>query len=80
MANIAASVLARLKTRLLRAAEAISYAYSFSVRKSFFAGWKNPSIKAFLEKPFTVAIERKKIVEQWSAQDSNWKYGGNNNG
>jgi len=48
MADIAGSVLARLKTKLLRAAEAISYAYSFSVRKSFFVGWKNPNMRKTL--------------------------------
>ena len=41
MADMAASVLARLKNRRHKAAEAISSAYSFSVRKSSCAVWKD---------------------------------------
>ncbi len=38
------------------------------------------TIKTFLMKPFMAATENKEFAEQWSAQNSNWKYGGNNNG
>lgn len=30
-------------------------------------------IKAFLEKPFTAAIENSQFIEQWSSADSQWK-------
>lgn len=38
------------------------------------------TIKTFLTKPFTAAIKGTRFTELWSAQNSNWKYGGNNNG
>lgn len=38
------------------------------------------TIKTFLMKPFMAAIESKEFAEQWSSQNSNWTYGGNNNG
>ena len=41
MADIAASVLARLKTRLIKVVEATSFACSFSARKNFCADWKS---------------------------------------
>ncbi len=37
------------------------------------------TIKTFLMKPFMSATENKEFDEQWSAQNSNWNYGGNNN-
>ena len=44
MADIAASVLARLKNKLLKAAGAISSACSSFVRKNFSAAWRNPNM------------------------------------
>lgn len=38
------------------------------------------TIKAFLTKPFTAAIENKAFSEQWSANQNEWVIGGNNNG
>ncbi|GEM_PF-3340608 len=45
MADIAASVLARLKKRPLKAAEAISSACNSFVRRSFCADWKNRNMR-----------------------------------
>ncbi len=44
MADIAASVLARLKIRLLNAVRAISSACSSFARKNSFADWGNPNM------------------------------------
>lgn len=38
------------------------------------------TIKAFLAKPFTAAIDNKAFSEQWSANQNEWVIGGNNNG
>ena len=44
MADIAASVLARLKTKLLKAAEAISSACNSFAKRNFCAVWKSLSM------------------------------------
>lgn len=48
MADIATSVLARLKTKQKKEAEAINFACSSSARKNFCAVWKNPSMRKTL--------------------------------
>ncbi|MGN0266277.1 MAG: hypothetical protein ACI4D7_01230 [Lachnospiraceae bacterium] len=48
MADIAASVLARLKTKAKKVEEAISFACSFFARRSFYAAWRNPSMLKIL--------------------------------
>ena len=48
MADVAASVLARLKNKAAKAAEAISSAYSFSARKSSCAAWKSQNMRKTL--------------------------------
>lgn len=48
MADMAASVLARLKIKPKKAAEAINFACNFFVRKSFRAVWKNQSMQKIL--------------------------------
>lgn len=45
MADIAVSVLARLKIRQKKAEEVISFVCSFFVRKNFCAVWKNPNMQ-----------------------------------
>lgn len=44
MADMATSVLARLKIKLLKAVEAISYACNFFAKRNFCAVWKIPSM------------------------------------
>lgn len=48
MADVAASVLARLKNKATKAAEAISSACSFSARKSSCAVWKSQNMQKIL--------------------------------
>ena len=48
MADIAASVLARLKTRQKKVDEAISFVCNSSVKKSSYVAWKNRNIRKIL--------------------------------
>ena len=48
MADIAASVLARLKNKAKRPEEAISFACSSSARKNSFVVWKIPNTQKIL--------------------------------
>lgn len=48
MADIAASVLARLKIRLPKAEEAISFVCSSFAKRNFCAVWKNPNMQKIL--------------------------------
>ena len=48
MADMAASVLARLKKRQKKVEEVISFVYSFFARRSFCVAWKSPSMLKIL--------------------------------
>lgn len=61
MADIAASVLTRLKNK----AQASGRTDDFNTVLK--------SIKEFLTEPFTAAVENKEFEEKWSALESKWK-------
>lgn len=61
MADIAASVLTRLKNK----AQASGRTDDFSTVLK--------TIKEFLIEPFTAAVENEEFVEKWTAQNGRWK-------
>lgn len=61
MADIAASVLTRLKNK----AQASGRTDDFNTVLK--------SIKEFLTEPFTAAVENKEFEEKWSALESKWE-------
>lgn len=61
MADIAASVLTRLKNK----AQASGRTDDFNTVLK--------SIKEFLTEPFTAAVENKEFEEKWTALESKWK-------
>lgn len=61
MADIAASVLTRLKNK----AQASGRTDDFNTVLK--------SIKEFLTEPFTAAVENKEFEEKWTAQNGRWK-------
>lgn len=68
MADIAASVLTRLKNK----AQASGRTDDYNTVPS--------TIKAFLVDPYKAAVIGKKYTESWSAYNGSWIQGGNNNG
>lgn len=70
MADIAASVLARLKNKATESGRSYQLCLQLFCQYNFSTVLK--TIKAFLTKPFTSAVEGKEFTEKWSAANGEW--------